>query len=74
MKSRFCDLNESPDANEGTLMNSRYSTERSPTPSALLFEAKRKVVLPRVRIDAELPSARAVTEAPKKVGCSVKEH
>ena len=71
MKLRFCDLMESPDANEGTLMNSRYSTERSPT-SALLFEAKRRVVLPRIKIDAELPSARAVTKA--KVGCSVKEH
>jgi hypothetical protein len=73
MKTRFSSLIQSPDASEGTLMNSNYSTERSPT-TALLFEAKRTVVLPLIRLNADAPSAEIASEDRLKVGCSVQEH
>lgn len=50
MKTRYCGYLQSPDANEGTLPNSNYSTERSPR-TALLFEAKRKILLPLIRLE-----------------------
>jgi len=53
MKRCFCDLIQSPDANEGALRESNYSTERSPR-TALLFEAKRTVVLPVITLENEL--------------------
>lgn len=50
MRTRLCGFIQSPDANEGALAASMYSTERTPI-TALLFEAKRKVALPVVRIE-----------------------
>lgn len=73
MKTRFASLMESPDANEGMLTNSSYSTERSPT-TALLFEAVRTVLLPLVRLEGEPPSAEVLLETRCKMGCSVQEH
>lgn len=73
MKTRFTSLTQSPDANEGMLMNSSYSTERSPT-TALLFEAARTVILPLVRLDGKEPSVEILSETRCKVGCSVQEH
>jgi hypothetical protein len=73
MKTRFCSLSPSPDDSEGTLMNSKYSTERSPT-TALLFEAARTVLLPFVGLEGALPSAEVAVETKCKVGCSVQEH
>jgi hypothetical protein len=73
MKPRFCSLIQSPDAGEGTLMDSKYSTERSPI-TALLFEATRNVVLPLVRLEGGLPSVEVLSETRCKVGCSVQEH
>jgi len=52
MMTRLCSFIQSPDANEGALAPSKYSTERSPT-TALLFEAKRNVALPVVQIEGE---------------------
>jgi hypothetical protein len=72
MKTRFFNLIQSPDANEGMLMNSNYSTERSPT-TALLFEATRTVILPIVRLVGELPSTEIILETRCRVGCSVQE-
>jgi hypothetical protein len=72
MKTRFCSLIQSPDAGEGMLMNSKYSTERSPI-TALLFEAQRTVALPLVRPE-DLASAEAPAKAAGAVGCSVQEH
>lgn len=70
MKNRFsC---SSPAAAEGALTNSNYSTERSPT-TALLFEATRTVILPRVNREGALPSA-GILETRCKVDCSVQEH
>ena len=73
MKTRFFSLIQSPDAAEGTGMNSKYSTERSPT-TALLFEAARTVLLPFIREEGEAPSAEILLETRCKVGCSVQEH
>lgn len=75
MRTRFAGLMESPDANEGTLSDSNYSTERSPT-TALLFEAKRNVVLPRVRLHVKASAEKTSGEAEVKikVGCSAEEH
>jgi hypothetical protein len=73
MKTRFCSLSQSPDAGEGTLMDSKYSMERSPT-TALLFEAARTVLLPFVRLEGALLSVEVVLETKCKVGCSVQEH
>jgi len=56
MRTRFISFLESPDASEGTNVNSKYSTERSPR-TALLFEASHTVVLPLVRI-VEEPARR----------------
>lgn len=71
MKTRFNSLTQSPDAHEGTLMNSNYSTERSPK-TALLFEAKRTVVLPRLEV--ELSSTEGLSKTGRKVECSAAEH
>ncbi|HWD94603.1 MAG TPA: hypothetical protein VG938_19900 [Verrucomicrobiae bacterium] len=74
MKTRFCNLIQSPDAGEGMLINSKYSTERSPT-TALLFEAQRTVVLPRVTLEeGDLSGAEVSSKAEWVVGCSVQEH
>ena len=72
MKTRFAGLMESPDANEGMLMNSNYSTERSPT-TALLFEANRTVLLPMVKMVGDMPSLEVLSETRPKVDCSVQE-
>jgi hypothetical protein len=72
MKTRFFSLFQSPDAGEGTLMNSNYSTERSPT-TALLFEAARTVLLPFVRLEGALPSVEVLLETKCKMGCSAQE-
>lgn len=72
MKTRFNSLAQSPDANEGSLMNSNYSTERSPT-TALLFEAQRTVLLPFVRLEGKLPSVEILPEATSQTGRSVQE-
>ena len=72
MKARFSSLMQSPDANEGMVMNSSYSTERSPI-TALLFEATRTVILPLVRLVDGSPSAE-YPEARQKVECSSQEH
>jgi hypothetical protein len=72
MKTLFCSLFQSPDANEGTLMNSKYSMERSPA-TALLYEAARTVLLPLVRLEDGLPSVQVFLETKCKVGCSVQE-
>lgn len=66
MKTRFCDQ-----AGEGA--HSNYSTERSPR-TALLREASRTVLLPVVRLDADLPPAESLSEAAHKVvECSFRE-
>jgi hypothetical protein len=72
MKTRFFQFTGSPEANEGTGMNSHFSTERSPT-TALLFEATRTVLLPLVRIVGDLPSVEVLSEARPKVDCSLQE-
>ena len=73
MKTRFFNLIESPDSGEGTLRNSNYSMERSPT-TALLFEAVRTVLLPLVESDGRLPSAEVLLETKCKVGCSARDY
>ena len=73
MKTCFFSLIQSPDATEGTGMNSNYSTERLPT-TALLAEAVRTVLLPFIRQEGETPSAEVLLETKCKVGCSVQEH
>ena len=45
MRTRFTSFLESPDASEGTNVDSKYSTERSPK-TALLFEASHTILLP----------------------------
>ncbi len=72
MKTRFNSLIQSPDANEGTLTSSNYSTERSPK-TALLFEAQHTVLLPFVRLEGNLPSVEILPEATSQSGCSVQE-
>jgi len=72
MKTRFNSLIQSPDASEGTLMNSNYSTERSPK-TALLFEAQQNVILPRLMLEVAVPSAEILSQAKRKVECSAQE-
>ena len=69
MNTRFVQYTGSPEANEGTGMNSRFSTERSPT-TALLFEATRTVLLPEVKLVADRPAILPETQ----MGCSEQEH
>ena len=71
MKIRFVNFTGSPEANESTGMNSKYSTERSPT-TALLFEAARTVLLPLIRLPEHMPSVEILPET-RRVGCSVQE-
>ena len=73
MKTRFSSRIQSPDASEGTLNNSNYSTERSPT-TALLFEAKRTVALPLVRLEVDQSSLKIFSETRCVAACSVQEH
>jgi hypothetical protein len=73
MRTRFYSLFQSPDSNEGTLMNSKYSTERSPA-TALLYEAARTVILPLVRLQDGSPSVEVFLETRCAVACSVQEH
>jgi len=72
MKTRFVQFAGSPEANEGTGMNSQYSTERSPT-TALLFEATRTVLLPQVRMVGDLPTLEILSESRRTVECSGQE-
>ena len=72
MKTRYFQFTGSPEASEGTGMNSRFSTERSPT-TALLFEATRTVLLPLVRLTGNLPSVEVLSQTQPKVDCSVQE-
>lgn len=72
MKTRFLSFMGSPDAGEGTGVNSKYSTERSPT-TALLFEAARTVLLPLVRLPEDRPSVVILPETQCNMGCSVQE-
>lgn len=55
MRTRVCRSVQSPDANEGALARSKYSMERTPD-TELLFAAKERVALPRVRIEVDPPS------------------
>jgi hypothetical protein len=71
MKMRFVNFTGSPDANEGTGVNSKYSTGRSPT-TALLFEAARTVLLPLIRMPEDMPSVEILSET-RRVDCSVQE-
>jgi hypothetical protein len=73
MKTRFASLIQSPDTSEGALANSHYSTERSPI-TALLFEAKRTVILPLVTLESPMPSTEILLETRRKVDCSEQEH
>jgi hypothetical protein len=73
MKTRFTNWIQSTDVCGGTLNNSNYSTERSPT-TALLFEAKRTVVLPLVRLEIDSPTTEILSETRRPVACSVQEH
>ena len=73
MKTRFFQFMGSPDAGEGTGLNSQFSTERSPT-TALLFEATRTVLLPLVRMVGDMPSVEILLETRCRVGCSDQEH
>jgi|GEM_PF-5346287 hypothetical protein len=73
MRTRFISFLESPDASEGTNVNSKYSTERSPR-TALLFEASHTVVLPLVRIVEEIPSTDELLDAERKAGKPGQEH
>ena len=72
MKTRYFQFTGSPDAGEGTGMNSRFSTERSPT-TALLFEATRTVLLPMVQMVGDMPSVEVLSETRPRVDCSVQE-
>jgi hypothetical protein len=72
MKIRFINFTGSPEANEGTGVNSQFSTERSPT-TALLFEATRTVLLPLVRMVGDMPPVEVLSEMRPKVDCSVQE-
>ena len=72
MKTRFSNLIQSPDANEGMLTYSSYSTERSPV-TALLFEGKRNITLPVMVPVGDLSVAESLPEAQRKVDCSFQE-
>jgi hypothetical protein len=73
MKTRFFQFTGSPEANEGTGMNSHFSTERSPK-TALLFEATRTVILPIVRLVGDMPTVEIIGETRCQLGCSGQEH
>jgi hypothetical protein len=66
MKMRFCSYLQSPDANEGTLSDSSYSTERSPK-SALLFVAKLNILLPIIRLEDDRVSNEGHPKADAKI-------
>lgn len=75
MKTRFCNVIQSPDASEGAPMRSNYSsysTERTPI-TALLFEAKQRVLLPLVELKDDLSSRDCCPQADRKVECSFQE-
>jgi len=72
MMTRFYSLIQSPDAREGALPDSSFSTKRTPI-TALLFEAKERVILPQVRLEDKLPPAAFLPEANHKVACSFQE-
>ena len=72
MKTRFFQFTGSPEANEGTGSDSRYSTERSPT-TALLFEASHTILLPLVGIAGDMPPTEKPLETQSQVDCSVQE-
>lgn len=76
MRTRLCRFIQSPDANEGALALSRYSMERTPI-TALLFEAKRKVALPVVRLEEGLLQQKAdgekAREGADRAGRSLQE-
>lgn len=72
MKTRLCSCIQSPDANEGALRASNYSTERTPV-TALLFEAKRKVPLPVIKPEAALPPLEKLGEIARKDERSLRE-
>ena len=74
MKMRFCSYLQSPDANEGALPNSNYSTERS-SKTALLFVAKLNILLPTIRLeDSRVPREGHPEGDRKVVECSFREH
>lgn len=76
MMTRSCSFIQSPDAHEGAQALSKYSTERSKI-TALLFEAKRKVALPVVRLEEGLPHQKAesgiMREGADRAGRSLQE-
>lgn len=75
MRERFCNLMQSPDANEGAPAksdHSSYSTERTPI-TALLSEAKRRILLPLVAREGNLPSAEYLPGADHKPAYSCQE-
>jgi len=72
MRTRFNSLLESPDASEGTHVESNYSTQRSPK-TALLFEASHTVLLPLVRFAEDTASRQELLDAARQAGCSVQE-
>jgi len=65
MRTRVCRWIQSPDAKEGALGTSNYSTERTPI-TALLFEAKRKIALPTVRLESNVLPAERLPESTQK--------
>lgn len=74
MKTRVCRYLQSPDANEGSLLNSNYSTKRTAV-TALLFEAKRNILLPLIRLGNDRDSRERLAEADSKVvKCSFRGH
>jgi len=72
MRTRLCRFIQSPDANEGALALSRYSMERTPI-TALLFEAKRKVALPVVRMETRQIENENEDQRERKAGRSLQE-
>ena len=67
MKTRFCDLIQSPDAGEGASEmsnHSNYSMERTPI-TELLFQAKQRVLLPVIRSNDDLASNDCLPQARK---------
>lgn len=72
MNTRLCSCIQSPDANEGALRGSKYSTKRTPI-TALLFEAKRKVPLPILQPLPPLPPAEKPGQNLRKDERSLRE-
>ena len=66
MRTRVCRCIQSPDANEGALGNSNYSTERSPR-TALLFVAKRNILLPFIRLEDEVVPRECLSKGDRKI-------